>query len=174
LRIAGANAERVQLQNFAREIFIEPFAAAQAGDRVRANGPRVVEVHQHCRMRLDREQHGAELAEYMGANGFALKRASKRTHLTFVGGDAEMTGPEPDQPLDKTDLGTHRGLKPRLGLFQIELLGNARPRFGLAAGAFACISGAFGIEDASDGCAGGLFATSACSARAASRFALRP
>ena len=73
-------------------------------------------------MALDREQHVAEAAEHMGADRLALERAGDRPHLRLVGGDAEMVRPEPDEPLDKSDLGRERGVEPRLGFGEVELL----------------------------------------------------
>src|SRR5215510_14308982 len=54
LGVDRANAERMQLQDLAREIFIEAAAAIPAGLRVRADGARIVEIKEHGRMRLDR------------------------------------------------------------------------------------------------------------------------
>src|SRR5438128_2241449 len=50
LRITGADAERVQLQNFASEVFVQALVAVDAGDRIRAPGFQVIEINQHGRM----------------------------------------------------------------------------------------------------------------------------
>ena len=72
LRIAGAHPERMQFENFARQIFVEAFAAPDAGNRVWADRARIVEIEQHRRMRLDGEQHVGELPQHMRADRLAL------------------------------------------------------------------------------------------------------
>src|SRR5262245_60710948 len=54
LRITGADAERVQLQNFASKVFVQALVAVDAGDRIRAHGFQVIEIKQHGRMAFDR------------------------------------------------------------------------------------------------------------------------
>ena len=54
LRIAAADAERMQLHDFAREIFVQAALAVFAGARVRPERLLVVEKEQHRRMLLDR------------------------------------------------------------------------------------------------------------------------
>ena len=78
--IAGADAERMQLQNFARQIFVQALAAAYAGDRVRPDRAGVVEIDQHRRMGLGREQHVGEVAEHMRPDRLALVGAAHRAH----------------------------------------------------------------------------------------------
>ncbi len=129
LVIDRAHAERMQLEDLTREVLVEPGAADQAGDRLRADRAGVVEIEQHRRMALDRLQHVGEAAEHLRADGLALEPA--RHALGHVGGDAEVVRPEPHQPFDETELGRHRGIEPRLDLLAEELdrqVGFGRPR----------------------------------------------
>ena len=82
-------------------------------------------------MALDRQQHVGEAAEHMRADRLALVGAGHAADL--VRRDAEMVGPEPDQPLGEADLGAERGLDAGLGLVEIDLL----PRIGRSASAAA-------------------------------------
>jgi len=63
---------------------------------------------------LDRLQHVGEAPEDVRTDRFALERAGPHSRqLTLVRGDAEMVGPERDQPLGETALGQHRALQSR-------------------------------------------------------------
>ena len=128
LRVAGAHAERMQFEDLAREIFVEALAAPHAGKRVGADRARIVEIEQHRRMRLDREQHVGELPEHMRADRLALIGAADRPRRPLVGGNAEMVRPEPDQPLGEADIGVERGIVAGLGLGEINLLRQRRFR----------------------------------------------
>ena len=59
LRIAAADAERMQLHDLAREIFVQAAVAVLPGARIRPERLLVVEKEQHRRMLLDRLQHVA-------------------------------------------------------------------------------------------------------------------
>ena len=72
LRIDGAHAERMQLEDLAREILVEALVAVEAGHRIGADRARIVEIEQHGRMGLDRQQHVGEPAEHMRADRLAL------------------------------------------------------------------------------------------------------
>jgi hypothetical protein len=48
--------------------------------------------------------------------------AANLDHIALVGGNTKMVRPEPDQPLDKADLGAERGVETRCG-FERNLLG---------------------------------------------------
>ncbi len=122
LGVDGAHAERMQLEDFAREILVETALLPLAGDRVRADRARIVEIDQHRRMGLDRQQHVGEAAEHVRADRLALVGAADRTHAALVGGDAEMIRPEPDEPFGEADVGAERGMNARLGLVEIDLL----------------------------------------------------
>ncbi len=118
LGIAGPHAQRMQLENLAGEIFVQAAAAVEAGGRIRAHRNRLVEIEQHRRMALGRQQQVGEAAEHVRADGLALVSAGHAPDL--VGRDAEMIGPEPDQPLDKTDFGAERGRDANPRLFEID------------------------------------------------------
>jgi len=73
LRIAAADTERMQLHDFAREIFIQPAMAVDSAARVGPERLLVVEEEQHRRMLLDRLQHVGKAAEHMRSDRFALE-----------------------------------------------------------------------------------------------------
>ena len=84
-------------------------------------------------MRLDRDQHVGEAAQDMRADRFAFESAGKRAHArALVGGNTEMVRPEPNEPLDKADLGAKRRIDPQARLFQVKLLGTPGPGFCIA------------------------------------------
>ena len=127
LRVDRAHAERMQLEDFAREVLVQPARVDEARDRLRADRARVVEIEQHSRMAGRRQQHVGEAAEHVRADRLALVAAG-HAHRR-VGRDAEMVRPEPDQPLDESDLGRDRGIEPRLRFAQEDsAAGSPRPR----------------------------------------------
>ena len=81
-------------------------------------------------MGFDGQQHVAEAPEHVGADDFAFVGAANLAHIALVRRDAEMVRPEPDEPLDKPDLGAERGIDAGLGFGEINLLRHAgtRPR----------------------------------------------
>lgn len=88
LAIAAANPERVQLECFTRQIFVEAFVAIDTGDRIRAHRLHIVEIEQHRGVAFDRLQKVGEPAEHVRPNGLAFIGTD---HCRiFVGGDAEM------------------------------------------------------------------------------------
>ena len=99
LRVAAADAERMQLHDLAREIFVEPALAVLSGAEVRAERLLVVEKEQHRRMLLDRLQHVAEAAEHMRPDRLALERAAEPGNRAALDRDGEMVGPEDNKPL---------------------------------------------------------------------------
>ena len=103
LRITTADTERVQFENFAGEILVQPLIAIDSGDRTGPHGARIVEVMQHRRMAFDSGEHVGKTPEHMGADRLALVGAGRGNVL--VGRNAEVVRPEPDQPFDKADLG---------------------------------------------------------------------
>ena len=126
LRVDGAHAERMQFENFAGEIFVETRIAVSPHDRARSDRADIVEIAQHRRMRLDRDQHVGKPAQDVRADRLAFERAGKRAHeRALVGGNAEMVRPEPHQPLDEADLGAEGGVDPGARLIEVESLGNA-------------------------------------------------
>ena len=78
LRVDRAHAERVQFQDLARQILVEAAVAVDAGDRIRADRLRVVEIDQHRRMAFGGEQHVGETAEHMRPDRLALVAAGHR------------------------------------------------------------------------------------------------
>ena len=69
-------------------------------------------------MALGGQQQVGEPAEHVGADRLAFIGAGHAADL--VGRDAEMVGPEPDQPLDKSDLGAERGRDATARFFEID------------------------------------------------------
>ena len=82
-----------------------------AAGRVRADREVIVQVQQHRRMRLGRDQQVAEAAEHVRADGFALKAAGKPGEQLLVHRDREVVGPELRQALDPRALGADRVLQ---------------------------------------------------------------
>ena len=99
-------------RRLARQILIKSLVAIDAGDRVRAHRLHIVEIEQHRRMALDRLQEIREAAEHVGAHHGDV----------FVGRNAEMVGPEPDQALDQVDLGVAGSIEASFGLAENDLL----------------------------------------------------
>jgi len=81
LRIAAADTERVQLENFAGEIFVDTLVGVDTRNRVDAHGSGIVEVVEHRRMGFDGDQHVGETPEHMGADRLALISAGGRDVL---------------------------------------------------------------------------------------------
>ena len=75
LRVDRAHAERMQFENFARQIFVQAAAAIDAGDGIRSDRLGIVEIDQHRRVAFGGEQHVGETAEHIGADRFALVAA---------------------------------------------------------------------------------------------------
>ena len=101
LRIAAADAQRVQLQDFAREIFVQSPPAVEAGLAVGADRLRVVEIDQHGRMLLDGDQHVGETAQHVRADRLALVGTGHAAHGALVGRDAKVIGPEHHEPFEE-------------------------------------------------------------------------
>ena len=110
LRVAAVHAERVQLENFARQVLVDAELAI-AGRRAsvatlrelraRADRSLVVQVQDHRGMRFDGGQQVGEPARDVRPDRFVLQCSGEREHLRLVGGDREMVGPEMDQSLAK-------------------------------------------------------------------------
>ena len=108
LRIAAVDAERVQLENLAREVLVDAElaiarcrapAAALRELRARADRSLVVQVQDHCRMRLDRGEHVDKASGHVRPDRFVLQRTGERQDLRLVGGNGEVVGPEMHEPL---------------------------------------------------------------------------
>ena len=143
LGITGADTERVQLQNFASEVFVQALVAVDAGDRIRAHGFQVIEINQHGRMAFDRGQQVGEAAKDVRAYRLALIGTGHRKDL--VGRNTEVIRPKPNKALDETDLRGDCGFDADFGLVLNELsrqwrrlwalLGLSRFRLGSLGGA---------------------------------------
>ncbi len=128
LRVAAVDAERVQLENFARQVLVDAELAI-AGRRapvatlreLRARPDRslVVQVQDHRGMRFDGGQHVREPARDVRPDRFVLQRSGEREHLRLVGGDREMVGPEMHQSLAKRFFGRDGDAVARRDLVEI-------------------------------------------------------
>ena len=110
LAIAAAHAQRVQFENFAGKVFVEPdrFVPPRCAVGQRAvwtNRLRLIEIEQHRRMPQGRAQHRTECAEHVRANGLELKRPGQPGGDDLVDRHGEMIRPEVDQPLHKRHFG---------------------------------------------------------------------
>ena len=107
LRIAATDAERMQFEDLAREVFVEARIAAasrRGAARERRGGSRrlgVVEIEQHRRMALDRKQQVLEAPEHLRADRFALIGARDPEHDGLVDRHREVVRPEVHEPLDE-------------------------------------------------------------------------
>ncbi len=79
--------------------------AAQAGRAVGTDGAGVVQIHQHRRVAHHREQHRAEAAGDMRADGFLHIGGGDRMGAALARADGKMVGPEPDQALAERRFG---------------------------------------------------------------------
>ena len=101
LRITTINAERVQLQQFARVVFIK--TAIDTGRLVPSGGIRtrharspVVEIEKHRRRMRRGAEQVAETAQGEGTNRFAIECSQQVSIVIFIGKDAEMVLPKID------------------------------------------------------------------------------
>src|SRR5436305_7229716 len=74
LRIAPADAERMQLHDLAREILIQPALAVLARARIRSERLLVIEEEQHRRMLLDSFEHVGKTPEHVRPDRLAFER----------------------------------------------------------------------------------------------------
>ena len=114
LRVAAVDAERVQLEQLARVVFVQPAllatcpAAGLRAARARADRLEVVEVDEHRRMLRRREHHVFEAAEHVRPDRLALVAAGERRDENLgADRDAEMIRPERDQAFDERPIGRH-------------------------------------------------------------------
>ncbi len=107
LRVAAVDAERVQLQDLAREILVQAELAAavaaheRRGRRARAHRGLVVEIQDHRGMPLGREQQIVEIARHVRPDRFLLVQARERGERLLVGRHREVVAPEVHEPLDE-------------------------------------------------------------------------
>jgi hypothetical protein len=114
LGVAGADAERMKLQNLAREILVQAPAGEFSRPGVGADGALVVEEEDHRRMGLGRPQERREVSERVRTDRFALEWPGRDAQLGALGHrDREMVRPESDEPLDETGARLQLLLQPR-------------------------------------------------------------
>src|SRR5882672_11263075 len=99
LGIAAIDAERVQLEDLASEILVEPLVAALAERRARPDRLDVVEIEAHRRMARDGEQHIGEASGDVRADRLALESADEAAYHRPQRRDGEVVAPEEDQTL---------------------------------------------------------------------------
>ena len=116
LGVAAVDAERVQLEQLARVVLVQaaPLAVAVAAlTRARAAGGgadrlEVIEVGEHRRMLRRRQHHVLEAAQHVRPNHVALVAAGERRDENLRSRrDAQMVGPERDEPLDERPIAGH-------------------------------------------------------------------
>jgi hypothetical protein len=104
LAVAAAHAGRVQLEDLARQVLVEAALAlgvggggALRGEALGADRADLVEVDQHRRVTLDRDQQRLERAEHVRPDRLGLERAGDRSERRLLDRDREVVGPEVDQ-----------------------------------------------------------------------------
>jgi len=107
LRIAAAHPQRVQLEDLARQVLVEPARALQALTGARADEAagadrlRLVQVQQHGRVRDRGQQQVLEAAHHMGPDRIGLEPRGQPDDQHLVHRHGEVVGPEVDEPLGK-------------------------------------------------------------------------
>src|SRR5450830_2030524 len=94
LAIAAIDAQRMQLHQFARIVFVESFEAAFGLRRIGAAAEPVIEVVEHGRMMGDGTQQLAEIAEGIGANGILFVICSPVAYPFLAFKNIEVVKPE--------------------------------------------------------------------------------
>ena len=124
LRVTAVHAERVQLEQLAGVILIQPpggpGAAPHPGQRLgswRRNRLPVIQVEQHGRILRRRQQHVLELAKNMRTNGIALVGRHQKAIIALFEEYVEMVVPEIDQHFIQLSVAVYRAQK--LALAQI-------------------------------------------------------
>ena len=117
LRVAAVDAQRVQLEQLARVVFVQASSllttlasspAELRAARLRSDRLEVVEVDEHRRMLRRCEQHVFEAAEHVRPDRFALVTAGERRDENLrAHGNTEMIRPERDEALDERTVGRH-------------------------------------------------------------------
>ena len=110
--VAAGDPERVQFENLARKVLIDPqamLARAPLGalreQRIRADRGLIVEVQQHRRMARRGEQQVREAAEHPRPDRLALETAGNSKHSYFINRNGEVIGPKIGEVLEKRPLG---------------------------------------------------------------------
>ncbi len=111
LRVTTIHTERVQLQQLARVVLVEPAPLSCAASPGRAqrggtNRLEVVEIYEHRRMLRRRKHEVLETSEDMRPDRLAFVAAGEWRHQHLrARGHAQMIRPEGDQPLHERTLG---------------------------------------------------------------------
>ena len=120
----------MQLKDFAGEVLVEarllirPALARTLGEHgAGADRLRLIEVEQHARMALHREQHVRELAQHMRADRLVLESPGKAERGGLVDRYGEMVRPESDEPIHERRLagnecGVARARSGQIGIAQ--------------------------------------------------------
>jgi hypothetical protein len=95
LRVAGVDADGVQLEQLARVVLVRCVAVAVG----------VVEVGEHRRVPRRRDEHVAELSERVPADDLRVEEVTRRPDVRRRAGDVEVVGPEVDHHLEQLALG---------------------------------------------------------------------
>ena len=85
LGIAALRSERMQFENFAREIFVEALPGEASGRGVGSDRALIVEIIDHRRMALDSFQHIREFAQHVRADGLAFERSRCGANKLILG-----------------------------------------------------------------------------------------
>ena len=134
LGIAALYAERMQLQQLARQVLVQPAFAAAAHARLRPDGLRVVQVEQHRRVEHRSAQQIDEAAEGMRTDRLVLVRPDQGRHRATGRSHAEMVGPELGPALGHRCLGGDHVLPAALQAVDVCLAQAALRRLGLHVG----------------------------------------
>ncbi len=122
LRIAGADTERVQFHDLARQILVEtrtllaaPPADARGDRAFGAEALRLIEIEKHGRMTHRRDQQVRKIAHDVRADRLELVISGKADHRQLVGRNGEMIGPEMRQPFGEGGAGVDRRSEAGIG-----------------------------------------------------------
>ena len=116
LGIAAVDPQRVQLENFPRQIFVQPQLAplriggqALLGQlrrrRIRSDGQLIVQKLEHRRVFFDRQKHIGEITQYMWPDRLTFETPGQPENRHLVDGNGEMVAPEVHQPLHERPIG---------------------------------------------------------------------
>ena len=105
LRVAAVHAERVELHQFAAEIFVESLAGKFSGARMRADRLRIVEIQKHRGMARGGQHHVLELSGDVRADRLTLERADESDGARILRRNHEVIAPEPHEPFGERPVG---------------------------------------------------------------------
>src|SRR5690606_16292982 len=114
LRVPAVDAQRVQLEQFAGIVLVQPASRALAlrpepcRGRTRPDGQEVVEVEEHRGMPRRGEDHVLEAAQHVAPDHIALVAARQHHHRELrLPRNAQVVRPERHQPFDERALAAH-------------------------------------------------------------------